>query len=149
MIIDKIKHAKLYAHLSDRLAVALNYLQATDLSEFKSGIYQIEDNEVYASVNEYETKSIEEAKWEAHKKYADIHCVISGEEKIGYANLEAMEVTEQYNPDKDVMFLKGAGDYVTIKPGDFAIFFPHDGHQPGVVCTTKTKVKKVVLKVIV
>jgi YhcH/YjgK/YiaL family protein len=147
MIVDRIKKANIYANLSERLAVAIRYLQTNDLSEFKTGKYQIEDDDVYVSINEYDTKNVENAKWEAHQKYADIHCVLSGEEKMGYANLEKMEVAEAYNPEKDIAFLKGSGDYITIKPGDFAIFFPHDAHQPGVVSNGTAKVKKVVVKV--
>jgi beta-galactosidase beta subunit len=39
-----------------------------------------------------------------------------------------------------------AEDYLTIKPGMFAIFFPEDGHAPGV---TPDGLKKVIVKVLV
>jgi biofilm protein TabA len=37
-----------------------------------------------------------------------------------------------------------AETYVTVKPGMFAIFFPQDGHAPGI---TPDGVKKVIVKV--
>ena len=52
---------------------------------------------------------------------------------------------EEYNAEKDITFYKGlAKDYLTITPGMFAIFFPQDGHAPGV---TSDGVKKVIVKV--
>ena len=40
---------------------------------------------------------------------------------------------EEEDAEKDITFYKGfAKDYLTITPGMFAIFFPQDGHAPGV-----------------
>ena len=86
-------------------------------------------------------------KWESHNKFVDIQVMIEGEEKMGFAPLETMKVTEQYNEDKDVQILEGTGDYVTARPGSFTMFFPHDAHQPGIAIGQACKVKKVVLKV--
>ena len=147
MIVDQLKNAKLYFHTSERFAVALKYLQTNDLAKFENGRYEIEDKEVFALVSEYNTKSLAEAKWESHNKYADIQYIVIGEEKMGFAPLGSMEVTEGYNPEKDITFLKGKGDYVTVKPGTFVIFFPQDAHQPGVAVNGSTPVKKVVVKV--
>jgi YhcH/YjgK/YiaL family protein len=53
----------------------------------------------------------------------------------------------EYNEEKDVTFYPGlAENYLTIKPGMFAIFFPEDGHAPGV---TPDGLKKVIVKVLV
>jgi YhcH/YjgK/YiaL family protein len=148
MIADLLENANLYAHLGVRFAVALRYLQTTDLSKLEPGKYLIEDNEVFASVSEYNSKKPEDAKWEAHEKYADIQYVITGEEKMGFGALKNFEVTEAYNPEKDIMFLEGTGDYVTVKPGMFVVFFPQDAHQPGVAVNGSALVKKVVVKVL-
>jgi len=148
MIADLLENADLYAGMDDRLAVGLRYLQMTDFAKLSPGKYVIEEKEVFASVSEYNSKKPEDAKWEAHQKYADIQYIVSGEEKMGYAPLNTMEVTEAYNPDKDILFLKGKGDYITAKPGTFVIFFPHDAHQPSVAVNESAFVKKVVVKVL-
>jgi uncharacterized protein, YhcH/YjgK/YiaL family len=148
MIADLLENADLYAHIDDRLAVGLKYLQSTDFSSLAPGKYLIEDSEVFASVSEYDTKKPEDAKWEAHRKYADIQYIISGEEKMGYAPLKTMEVTEAYNPEKDIVFLKGSGDHMVVKPGMFVVFFPQDAHQPSVSVGSNAPVKKVVIKVL-
>ena len=148
MIVDQLENANTYVHISNRLAVALRYLQTNDMSKFAVGTYEIEDKEIYAIVSEYTSKNIENAKWESHKKYADIQFVLSGIEKMGHAPLKNMEVIENYNPDKDITILKGKGDYVTVHSGTFAIFFPQDAHQPGVAVSENIPVKKVVVKVL-
>ena len=50
-----------------------------------------------------------------------------------------------YNAEKDITFFEGLAEtYITVKPGMFAIFFPQDGHAPGI---TLEGVKKVIVKV--
>jgi YhcH/YjgK/YiaL family protein len=148
MIADLLNNSDLYAHIDDRLAIAFRYLQTTDFSKLETGRYEVEGKEVYAMVSEYNTKNIEDAKWEAHQKYADVQFVVSGEEKMGYAPLSALEIKETYNSEKDIVILKGSGDYVTVKPGMFVVFFPQDGHQPCVAVHGNAPVKKVVVKVL-
>ena len=106
MIVDQLENANTYVHISNRLAVALRYLQTNDMSKFAVGTYEIEDREIYVIVSEYTSKNIENAKWESHKKYADIQFVLSGIEKMGHAPIKNMEVIENYNSDKDVTILR-------------------------------------------
>jgi biofilm protein TabA len=148
MIVDTLEHAGLYAKISNRFAVALKYLQTNNLSKLEIGKFEIESKDIFGIVSEYNAKNSEDAKWEAHKKYADIQVIISGEEKMGYALLSATAVKEEYNAEKDVVFLSGQGDYVTGKPGNFIIFFPQDAHQPGVAINGNTPIKKLVIKVL-
>jgi len=147
MIADLLENANLYSHINDRLALGLNYLKNTDLSKLELGKHVIKEDKVFALVSEYNSKNPEDAKWEAHEKYADIQFLVSGEEKMGYAPLNTMQVSEVYNPDKDIMFLKGTGDYITVKPGTFLVFFPKDAHQPCVAIKGNVPVRKVVVKV--
>jgi YhcH/YjgK/YiaL family protein len=149
MIIDQLENSGIYNRIGDRFAKALSYLSSTDFSKVENGKYEIEGKDIYAIVSEYQTKSEAEAKWEAHHQYADVQYIVSGEEKMGYAPLETMEIKEAYNADKDVIILQGAGDYVTATPGTFIVFFPHDAHQPTVSTGNNAMVKKVVVKVLV
>jgi YhcH/YjgK/YiaL family protein len=148
MITDVLEKSDLYAHIDNRLAIAFRYLQTTDFSKVEIGKYEVEGKEVYAMVSEYNTKNREDAKWEAHQKYADVQFLVSGEEKMGYAPVNALEIKEAYNAEKDIVILKGSGDYITVKPGMFVVFFPHDGHQPCVAVNGSAPVKKVVVKVL-
>jgi YhcH/YjgK/YiaL family protein len=147
MIIDKLENAALYSGISDRLAAAFKFLTTSNFSTMEVGRYEIKGDEVFAMVSEYQTKNLSDAKWEAHEKYADVQFVISGQEQMGYAPLNQMEVKEAYRSEKDIVILKGTGDYVTATPNTFLVFFPHDAHQPCVSVGSGCKVKKVVVKV--
>ena len=149
MIKDQLKNAELYSALSRRFAVAFEYISTTNLSTLENGRHEILGSEVYAAISEYQTKPESEAKWESHKKYADIQIVISGEEKMGYAPLDTMKIKDEYNAEKDITILTGSGEYVVAQPGSFVVFMPHDAHQPGVSIGAGSAIKKVVLKVMV
>ncbi len=148
MIVDLIENSALYAHIDDRLAIGLKYLQTTDFSNLEPGKYLIKDHEVFAMVSDYNSKLAEDARWEAHRKYADIQYLVHGEEQMGYAPVREFEASQPYNPDNDIVFLVGRGDYISVRPGMFVIFFPQDAHQPGVAITESMPVRKVVVKVL-
>lgn len=147
MIFDQLKNANLYFSLGKRIQTAFEYLLNTNLESLEPGKYEIEGENIYAVVQCYDTKPVTAGKWEAHKKYIDIQYIVSGKEKMGYSNQIKMIVTEEYNEDKDVMFLKGEGNFLIAESGYFALFFPSDVHMPGIAVNLSTPVKKVVVKV--
>ena len=148
MIVDRIENKNLYVNLSLEIRAALNYLAETDLPALAPGRYDIDGDKVFALVQEYETIPEEQGKWECHRKYADIQFIVEGTEQIGYASVTGMKVATAYNPDKDISFLTGRGDYVTLNRGFFGIYFPGDAHQPKIAPgNAPGKVKKVVVKI--
>ena len=147
MIIDQLENSRLYASINVRLAVALSYIQNYDLASLDIGCHPFAEGDIFALVSEYETKMPDDTKWEAHKKYIDIQLLISGEEKIGVASPNGMIVNQPYSTEKDIEFYDGKGDYVILRPGNFAVLFPSDAHLPGVAVQDSVKVKKVVIKV--
>lgn len=148
MIIDKIEDAYLYYGLGERIKTALKYLENLDLSKFKPGKYEVDGSVVFASCDEYVTNPIESGKWEAHRKYIDVQFVAEGTELIGYSNIESMKISEQYDRDKDILFLEGDGDFLTMNEGTFMILMPHDVHMPGRYDKEPGPVKKIVMKVL-
>ena len=90
-------------------------------------------------------KNKEAAKLETHNKFIDIQIPLSGNEVMGYTAGNDLP-TAEYNAEKDITFFEClAESYFTVKPGMFAIFFPQDGHAPGI---TETGVKKIIVKVL-
>ncbi|WP_443661024.1 YhcH/YjgK/YiaL family protein [Clostridium sp.] len=149
MIINKLTNAEQYYGVSQRIEMGLKYLKDTDLAKIEPGKYEIDGKNIIALVSEYETKDIEKGKWEAHKNHIDIQYVVSGGERIGYANINEMKVSSEYNEEKDVFFLKGEGDMLLVKEGTFAIFAPEDVHMPTINAGNTKHVKKVVVKILV
>lgn len=146
MVLDKIENYKLYENINDRITKAFEYLNKTDLVQLESGKYEIDGENIFALVQEYNTKSMEEGRPESHFKYIDIQYIISGIECIGVNTLTNQIPTEIYR-DKDVAFYACESTLLRLNQGMFAIFFPDDLHMPGIKFTQISKVKKVVIKV--
>lgn len=147
MIIDKIQNAGIYKNLDPNIDKALDYLSRTDFSKIEKGRYDIDGNSVYALVNEYVTKSKNEAKLESHKKYLDVQYMAHGSELIGYAPFSNQEIAVPYIEENDIIFYNGDKSYSRLEKGMFAILFPQDLHMPGIKIDNPLQVKKVVVKV--
>lgn len=136
---------------SERLKKGLDFLKNNDFTTMPVGKYEIQGDEIYAFVQEYETISRDACKFEAHLKYIDIQYIVEGDEFIGYLPIDGLEISEEYNPEKDIMFFKQpeviGGVY--LKSGDYAIFEPEDAHAPKGMGASPSKNKKVVVKVMV
>lgn len=148
MIFDTIKNRHLYVAISPRIKAALDYLATTDFSAMETGRYEVDGDNLFALVQKYNSVPKEQGKWECHWKYIDIQYIAEGTEQIGFRNIDKMKVITEYNPEKDVAFLSGEGDYVTVEKGFYGIFFPQDAHQPKVAPgNAPGQVKKVVIKI--
>jgi len=148
MISDTIENRELYLSLSPLIKAGLDYLGTTNFSVLDEGRYDIDGDNVFALVQEYQTIPKEEAKWECHRNYIDIQFIVEGIEQIGFGSTDKMEVMTEYNPEMDIAFLKGEGDYATLTKGCFGVFFPPDAHKPKVTPGKDSgQVKKVVVKI--
>jgi YhcH/YjgK/YiaL family protein len=148
MISDTIKNRNLYGAISSRIKTALEHLATTDFSAAEPGRYELDGNNLFVLVQKYDTLPKDQGKWECHRKYIDIQYIAEGTEQIGFSNISNMMITTEYNPDKDVAFLSGVGDVVTLQKGSYGIFFPEDAHQPKLAPENKPgAVKKVVVKI--
>lgn len=147
MIIDKLSNSHLYSSLGERITKALAYLKQTDFSQKELGRYDLDGDNIFALVNEYNTKDESEGKLEAHKKYTDVQFVVKGSELMGYAPLQNQKVINEYNEQNDITFFEGERSFTKVDEGMFAIFFPTDLHMPGIKVQRSEYVKKVVIKV--
>ena len=83
---------------------------------------------------------------EAHKKFADIHYVISGNEGIGYANTDTLEAVTEYDEQNDYLLLCGEINRLNLRQGDFCIVYPEDAHIPQMTAGENKHLKKAVVK---
>ena len=148
MIIDKIENYGLYTNLTERLARGFEFIKNTDLVSIEAGTYEIEDKVVFAIVQEYDTKEIKDCVLEGHTKYIDIQYVIEGSELIGVSTKNDQKVVTS-DLDKDYTFYEGETTYLKLEAGMFTVFFPDDLHRPSVKDGESTRVKKVVVKVLI
>src|SRR5262245_7996093 len=119
MIYDTLQNASLYAvpgTLGSRIAKAFDFLRRPDLATVERGRHDIDGDNVFALVQDYETKPREQGKWEAHRKYIDVQYVVSGDECIGYANLGTLKITKDYDDKDDYLLAEGSGDFIRVHP---------------------------------
>jgi len=148
MILDTLDNYELYSSINERIAKGFAFLRNTDLDAITSGRHDIEGDTIFALVQEYPTKPLNECKLESHQRYIDIQYMIRGEELMGVTTKNNQVVIEQ-NPERDYIFYEGDTSLVLVKQGMFTIFFPDDIHQPCVQVRSPSEVKKVVIKVLI
>lgn len=147
MIVDYLSHAKTYEAMHPGLKAGFEFLRDHDLEAIEVGRYDLPGDTGFVLIQAYDSKDEDVAKMEAHRNYIDIQYMISGQEQMGYIPVTDGTLTQAYNPDKDVMFFAETGSMTRFCPGMFAIFFPQDGHKPGVRLEQTLPIKKAVVKV--
>ena len=146
MIYGTIEHWQRYEGLSPALEKGLRFLAETDFDSVGPERIEIDGDEVFASVQSYETKPDNDTP-EAHRKYADIQYLIDGEEYIGVAPLETMTEEVEAHSERDIWLYHGSTDRVRIGNGRFAVLFPEDAHAPCIAVDQPAPARKCVVKV--
>lgn len=148
MILDSLDNAALHEGLHPSFPKAFAWLKAFDPST-PDGRYEIGGPCLAAIVQRYETAPSPAKKWETHQVHGDIQYMVSGTELVGHAWRGKLSVLIPYNPEKDAEFYEPPASPSTLlkfEQGSFAVFLPHDIHQPGVMECTPAEVLKVVVK---
>ena len=150
MIFDNIKNCKLYYGINPKFEKAFAFIKKAIEEKIEVGKYEIDGEEIYAIVQNYDTKSKETCVFEGHKNYIDIQCVIDGREMMGVIETSKSVVRDEYNSKQDVAFYQDndASSCCVVNCGEFCIFYPHDIHRPCVAFNNSpSNVKKIVVKV--
>lgn len=146
MVIDTLENLDKYVSLNPLFKDVLDFIKSNDLNSLEIGKHEIKGSELFVNVQVAKGKTKEVAVLETHKKMIDIQIPLSAEETYGYTPLCDLPDAE-YNNEKDITKYEGMADtYVTCKPGEFAIFFPQDGHAPCIAGVPE--IKKAIFKVL-
>jgi YhcH/YjgK/YiaL family protein len=146
MICDLLANAHLYIALGSRIAKGLQFLADTDLAGLPTGRHEIDGDRLFALTSDYAPKPLSAGKWETHRRYLDLQYVVSGVERFGIAPAGRLEAGE-YILEKDITWLTGSGDFLTLAAGQFVILWPGDAHMPGLDAGVPGSVRKVVVKI--
>ena len=150
MIYDSLKNASIYP-LGPAFRKAVEFILSLN-ADTALGRHEIDGDNMYANVMEYETVDAAPVKYEVHRKYADLQALITGSEALFARSAEGLAEETPYSSEKDCAFLAAPanrGDVsLWLEPGNFALLFPQDAHMgkgagPGGV----GKLKKVVVKI--
>ena len=146
MILDKLTNSGLYESVHPRFKKAFDFLNSTDLSQIPLGKIELEGSDLVVNIVEVDGKTVDDARMETHNNFIDIQVPVSQIETMGWKpTADLKEITQPYNSEKDLTFFADkAYNMLQIHPLEFAIFFPEDGHQPGIA---QGKLKKIIVKV--
>ena len=146
MIIDTIENLGKYVTLNPLFADVVEFLKNNELQTIEEGKHFIKDKDLFVNIQVAKGKTQEAAVLETHIEMIDIQIPITCEETFGYTPLCDLPDFE-YNAEKDITKYGDtkAQTYVTVKPGQFVIFFPQDGHAPCII--NQPEIKKAIFKV--
>ena len=150
MIVAKLEELLNQVPNKPTLQKGLNYLLQARGANLSDGRCEIDGEQVYALVQSYQTLPMSEAKYEAHRSYIDIQYILSGTEVMGWAPLDQLQITQDYQPEKDILFGTCAPQSITplvVAAGQAAVFFPEDAHAPKLALGSPAQVKKIVVKI--
>lgn len=129
MIFDSLDHRDCYydipglKEILDTLAV----IHDTNMPQTK---LVLDEDKSFINPVVLTTKPLSETRYEAHQRYADVHCVVEGTEEIIVNDISYLEELEPYSKESDVGFYQGTnGTVCVLKPGDFLVCFPQDAHR--------------------
>ncbi len=148
MVFDYVKNLGLY--LSKDLACVLIDFIAKCGPATADKEYCLMDDKLLVRCMSGQTKARDKAVFEAHRKYVDIQCVITGREIIDFHPTDQMLESVAYSADRECSLhqLRGA-EYssVIMTPGLFVLLGPQDAHRPMVTAGSEPEpIKKIVVK---
>ena len=128
---------------------AFEFLDKKTLADVPVGKHAIEGEQIYALVQKLPSRAAETAQFESHRKYIDVHYVVSGQETSGSAPAGDLKLAVPYDESKDVMLYNVPQQYakIEVRPGQFVIYRPGQAHLPNCHLQGPHDLHKVVIKV--
>lgn len=150
MIYDNIASLKKYKGINKNFDCVIDYIERNGLDELKTGKNLLDGDKVYASVMTCSLLEEQSETYEVHRKYADLHIDIEGQEYICLSECQRNLVTNSYVENDDYELQKGEWTIkCKLNPDYFLLCLPGEAHAPilGKKCANDV-VKKVVIKIL-
>jgi len=148
MIFDTLENTGCYAGLSENFRKAFAFMQSRDFSREPTQRFEIDGDQVFAFIADVPQMPVEQERYEAHRKYADIQLVLDGGERMRVLPLPCCQAAGAFDEEKDIGFYTaGPGAELTFEKGDFAVYFPQDAHMPCCRHPQISHSRKLVIKV--
>lgn len=106
---------------------------------------------LFAMEQVYDTRPRTGGFFESHRRYVDVQVIVEGAELMEVEDIARLHLTVGYDAERDfaqyAIDVPGASR-LCLRSGDVALFFPEDGHLPGLqLHGTPALVRKTVVKV--
>ena len=146
MIYTKRKNLERYLGQSEGLDTAIRYLLSADLRQLVKGRNEIDGDKAFVNRFDYQTMTAEQAIWEGHIQYGDIHVLLSGQEQIGVTNVDMLTETVR-KPEEDFVGFEGdVQSWFPMTTEDILIVYPEDIHKVKVIQGESCLVEKACFK---
>ena len=143
MIVCPWKDINRYADVIPGLAEAVALVNSLESKEVAT--YPL-SNEGKVMVQQGTTRCAAETDSEAHRRFLDVQYILEGEEYVGWAPVDTLTPTGDFNTEKDAGKYTGHCDYMHIAAGYCYVAFPEDAHKPACHLDTPTQYRKLVIK---
>lgn len=146
MVLSTIKDCERIESLHPLFKKAFDYVKTHNLLNTPCGRVEVQGDDIFINNCNPELVPAEKQVLECHRQYIDIQILFEGEETIGWKPLaDCTNETKSYDGSADcALYAEPASTYVTLKPGQLAIFWPEDAHAPVI---GEGKVRKAIVKV--
>ena len=96
------------------------------------GKYEIDGDDCFYMIQEYDTKETSRARYETHENYIDVQIILRSEEEIRFETLDKLTVETPYNAEKDIAFWNMTDEYDSVRliAGELSIIYPDEPHAP-------------------
>lgn len=147
MIIDNLNNSSRYLAIHQSFEEAFQFIERSKAEKLPVGYYSICGEEVYANIEEYDTINSSLPRFEMHRNYIDIHCILEGEEAISY---DFKDIGAQEKVSADDCYFMGykPEHFIILNKDSYAIFLPYEWHMPK--CNpngVSVHAKKVIVKI--
>lgn len=134
--------------LNERINTAMTYIKNIDKNYLKPGIYNVNDW-LHYYVKEYDTKERIDCILESHKKYIDIHYIVSGEEIIEIGSCDELEIEKAYFAEEDITIYhkNDKMNKILMVANTYILVHPNNAYMGGIQTNDKCHITKIIVKV--
>lgn len=149
MIVDRLQNLGRYRGLHPNLDQAIYYLLTHDIASVAIGKHVIDEDRVFFFVQENQLNQEPDDRFEYHKRYADMHFLLEGQELM-YHGQKVKEVIKEYDMTSDIGFVRcHLTTPLHLTEDRIAVFLPNEPHQPNLYDGAGECVRKCVVKVLI
>lgn len=150
MILDDLSHAERYKDLHPLLPAAFAFLNSLpDTEALPAGFYPILGENLYASVQHYQTVPPERLPFEVHRTYMDLQYLQAGQESVICCDKKALLAPTPYSEQKDSQTASDAENTfgILLTQNQFLLLYPGEAHKPKCMLNAPAPAVKVVIKI--
>ena len=132
MILGTLQNSQQVESLNPLFKQAFDYIKSHNLLDAELGRIELEGDLLFINNSAVQGVKKEDQILEIHRRYIDIHVMLSGEEIFGWLPAEKLkQLKTPFKVDTDFAFYTDQpSTYLTLVPGDFVIVYPEDAHAP-------------------